>query len=591
MIAVANAIHMSGLLVLLGGVAFHVLFGRPLTVCNSASLDSIRRRTSLLVFAGFILLITSGLSKLAMALPIAENVLSLMIIEWLLAALIVVISFLWKRHDYRLVTLLLLIAGFGLIIAANAKPSAAAHSDFLVLASSTVHWIAAAIWIGSSAYLVILPWDTIYHSGNKRSVIAALATRYASILSVALAVVMVSGGLLAFVYVHNVDALNATVYGQSLKLKSFFIVLLSISLSITLLRVAPACKVEGQESDTGPASQSTDGHFRRAVTGDAVLIAAVIGITSIMASQNAPEHAPFLNPQSWQLSAGDIPLTLTLQPVSGSASRARFEVSANSDDQFPDGTRADFALSPPLSGSPEYDQSALPIGPSTFLGEAILATPGKWRLDLRLTYPNGETAAGSRVFTLPAPPLKNDLNSYLSLTTATYSANRITFLVGILLLLSAIGLLLLCVRRRSPLWLVPISIGNAAFGGFLVLSVSFVKTYPSTFWENPEPFNANTVRQGEELYRDHCAECHGITGRGDGPWAKAERGSIPDLTKPHMDVHTDGEIYWWISFGIPSLGMPALADQLSERDRWTVINTVRSFRHRVPPESAENNAK
>ena len=60
--------------------------------------------------------------------------------------------------------------------------------------------------------------------------------------------------------------------------------------------------------------------------------------------------------------------------------------------------------------------------------------------------------------------------------------------------------------------------------------------------------------------------------------------SIPDLTSPHMDTHTDGEIYWWIRYGIPSLEMPGYEDVLTDTENWTVINFMRSLRHGVPDE-------
>ena len=52
-----------------------------------------------------------------------------------------------------------------------------------------------------------------------------------------------------------------------------------------------------------------------------------------------------------------------------------------------------------------------------------------------------------------------------------------------------------------------------------------------------------------------------------------------------MDTHTDGEMYWWNRYGIPSLMMPALGDELGDDDNWKIINFVRSLRHGMPPEN------
>lgn len=39
------------------------------------------------------------------------------------------------------------------------------------------------------------------------------------------------------------------------------------------------------------------------------------------------------------------------------------------------------------------------------------------------------------------------------------------------------------------------------------------------------------TEQGAELYRLHCAGCHGATGRGDGPVAPLMVVTVPDLTR------------------------------------------------------------
>lgn len=39
------------------------------------------------------------------------------------------------------------------------------------------------------------------------------------------------------------------------------------------------------------------------------------------------------------------------------------------------------------------------------------------------------------------------------------------------------------------------------------------------------------ARSGPVLYRQYCASCHGISGRGDGPVAKSLRVEVPDLTR------------------------------------------------------------
>jgi mono/diheme cytochrome c family protein len=45
------------------------------------------------------------------------------------------------------------------------------------------------------------------------------------------------------------------------------------------------------------------------------------------------------------------------------------------------------------------------------------------------------------------------------------------------------------------------------------------------------PAPATPLWDGAELFRNHCASCHGIAGRGDGPMSPAMRKPPADLTK------------------------------------------------------------
>ena len=173
-----------------------------------------------------------------------------------------------------------------------------------------------------------------------------------------------------------------------------------------------------------------------------------------------------------------------------------------------------------------------------------------------------------------------DISTYLSLQAVIYDSVRlISFATGLLLVIIYGWLALQARRGNVPKWVSLTSVACILFGAYLLMSVALVKTYPTTYTKNPQPLTASVVTNGQQAYTETCAECHGAAGRGDGPWAIENRGSIPDLGSPHMDVHTDGEIFWWISRGIPELDMPPREQELTEQARWQLINYIRSLRH------------
>jgi len=95
--------------------------------------------------------------------------------------------------------------------------------------------------------------------------------------------------------------------------------------------------------------------------------------------------------------------------------------------------------------------------------------------------------------------------------------------------------------------------------------------------QDPIPATAESLQQGHDLYQAYCAECHGVSGRGDGPSAALFNPPPADLRVHMAHGHTDGQLYDWIMNGMGATGMPAYRNQLSDDDVWNVINYIRTF--------------
>jgi mono/diheme cytochrome c family protein len=95
---------------------------------------------------------------------------------------------------------------------------------------------------------------------------------------------------------------------------------------------------------------------------------------------------------------------------------------------------------------------------------------------------------------------------------------------------------------------------------------------------NPVPADAVSLQRGAILYRLHCAVCHGEAGHGDGPvvefW-REDANRPADLTEGRFATQPDGALYLTISQGFGA--MAPLAENLTPRQRWDVINYVRSL--------------
>jgi mono/diheme cytochrome c family protein len=112
------------------------------------------------------------------------------------------------------------------------------------------------------------------------------------------------------------------------------------------------------------------------------------------------------------------------------------------------------------------------------------------------------------------------------------------------------------------------------------LGLLVVDAYPTSFYASPTGFNAAAIVHGQALYAAQCADCHGTGGQGDGPASAGLRIHPADLTAGHLWDHPDGDLFWWIGHGMRDpeggLAMPGFAAQLSEADRWDLIDYIRA---------------
>lgn len=93
---------------------------------------------------------------------------------------------------------------------------------------------------------------------------------------------------------------------------------------------------------------------------------------------------------------------------------------------------------------------------------------------------------------------------------------------------------------------------------------------------NPVAIDEVSLQRGKILYSIHCALCHGQNGMGDGPLTEFYEDRPPsDLTARNIAAQFDGTLFRTISQGLGQ--MPALSENLTARERWDVINYVRTL--------------
>lgn len=98
---------------------------------------------------------------------------------------------------------------------------------------------------------------------------------------------------------------------------------------------------------------------------------------------------------------------------------------------------------------------------------------------------------------------------------------------------------------------------------------------------NPVPADAVSVTRGAQLFATHCAMCHGVKGEGNGQLAALLANKPANLTLPITQTKNDGALFFTISNGVTGR-MPALNENLTVRERWDVINFLRTLAAPAP---------
>ena len=114
---------------------------------------------------------------------------------------------------------------------------------------------------------------------------------------------------------------------------------------------------------------------------------------------------------------------------------------------------------------------------------------------------------------------------------------------------------------RKPLL---VAAGAALVAGLLIgLPPLAIDAYPTTYRRPAIPYQAASIADGAVLYRDRCASCHAS--------------SAPDLRSERVRAHTAGDLFWWISRGVPAHPAHAFEGRLGEEARWNLVNFIRAL--------------
>ena len=94
--------------------------------------------------------------------------------------------------------------------------------------------------------------------------------------------------------------------------------------------------------------------------------------------------------------------------------------------------------------------------------------------------------------------------------------------------------------------------------------------------KNPLPFDDTNMVAGMNVFKEHCAVCHGVAGKPPTVISKGMFPAPPQLFEKDGMVTDDpeGVTYWKVTHGIRLSGMPGFERTLRDTQRWQVTMLV-----------------
>lgn len=94
--------------------------------------------------------------------------------------------------------------------------------------------------------------------------------------------------------------------------------------------------------------------------------------------------------------------------------------------------------------------------------------------------------------------------------------------------------------------------------------------------KNPFSGNEDATKKGKKLFNQLCNICHGDKGKGDGMAGAALNPKPANFTTDKVQSQSDGALFWKMTTG--RAPMAAYKDQLTEEQRWQLVNYIRTLK-------------
>ncbi|HEY7061664.1 MAG TPA: FixH family protein [Chloroflexota bacterium] len=461
----------------------------------------------------------------------------------------------------------------------NSHGAAAQQWTAIAIAMDWAHLVGTTIWIGGLGQLVVaLPPALAALGGAPRGrLLAALIPRFSTWAMAAVGALVITGLYQTWLEVGGPDALTATPYGQALLVKIALLVPLLALGAANLLVLSPRVAKAVERGSRAAAERlgRLDRAFRLAVLAEMALGILILGVVGVLTSLEPARDAIREQGVVHTTEVGDIRAVVRVAP--GEAGLNTFDVALSQGGQpLTDAQRVTLRFSHTQMDMGESELRLDPVGDGHYRATGgTLSMSGTWDVEVIVRQAGRDDEQGTLTVTALDP---NQASAAAGGATGGSGDPPTRLIVGGVIM--ALGVLFLVDairpsrRRRRPAT-VALGCVVAAVGLILATGAALYPTGGDAVIPNPVARTPTSIARGQELYQQNCVICHGVNARGDGPLAASLNPRPADL-RLHVSQHTEGQLWLWLSDGFPGSAMPAFRTNLSDEDRWNIINYLES---------------
>ncbi len=442
--------------------------------------------------------------------------------------------------------------------ATEVRPSLPILADWL-------HLIGMTFWFGGLVYF----FTAMRHIHSLDSQVRA---RFSSILTsqfslhalIFVGLIGLTGLYSAYLRVGTISALIDTLYGHVLLVKQAFVAGLLVIAATNLLVVSPRLKRDRLQ---GVATAGLVERFGKLLvielTFAGLLLASVSFLTYLPPAKVAAPASTFTRTERLD----DLEVEINISPARVGENTFMLMLMSTDGQPIQNARKVLLRFTPSQANIPASELQMIGDGTGMYMAKGTyLSLPGKWQVQAVIRREDKFDAFANFDLKLQTPGAGNKNNA------SAKTSGMLLVSLGLLLVM-----LTLMMRSYQPVRYglgLPLAVVIVGLGAYSLTRPLPVELPQS----NPIPANPQSVKAGENLYVVSCAPCHGLSGKGDGPLGLTLNPRPADLTQHAIPgVHTDAQLFEWITNGFPGSRMPAFKTSLSDTDRWNLVNFMRTL--------------